>query len=138
MNNKKLIRLTESDLHSIIKESVNKVLHEVTDYGNNIFGSSYIGQAYNDKYGVGYGYYELKRLARDVIEKFGNKTDFIENYTNNGTNAYLYGNTEERRDDLMKIKEYCEKLGYSVNFTNVKRYSGYNKYPAVMIEFKKQ
>ena len=37
MNNKKLIRLTESDLHRIVKESVNKVLNEVTyttDYLN--------------------------------------------------------------------------------------------------------
>ena len=29
MNNKKLIRLTESDLHRIVKESVNKVLNEI-------------------------------------------------------------------------------------------------------------
>ena len=136
MNKKKVVRLTESDLHSIIKESVNRILHEVTDYGNNIFGSADIGQAYDVDYDD--GYFELKTLSRDVIEKFGNKSDFIENYTNKGTNAYLYGNIEERKDDLMKIKEYCEKLGYSVHFTNVKRYSGYNKYPAVMIEFKKQ
>ena len=29
MNNKKLIRLTESDLHRIVRESVNKVLTEL-------------------------------------------------------------------------------------------------------------
>lgn len=29
MNNKKLIRLTEADLHRIVKESVNKVLNEI-------------------------------------------------------------------------------------------------------------
>ena len=29
MNNKKLIRLTESDLHRIVKESVNNVLNEI-------------------------------------------------------------------------------------------------------------
>ena len=28
--NKKLIRLTESDLHRIVKESVNKVLNEIS------------------------------------------------------------------------------------------------------------
>jgi hypothetical protein len=30
--NKKLIRLTESDLHMIVKESVNRILRESTDY----------------------------------------------------------------------------------------------------------
>ena len=31
MKNKKLIRLTETDLHRIVKESVNKVLNEIGD-----------------------------------------------------------------------------------------------------------
>lgn len=31
MNSKKLIRLTEVDLHRIVKESVNKVLNEIDD-----------------------------------------------------------------------------------------------------------
>lgn len=31
MNNKKLIRLTEGDLHNIIMESVNKILFEISD-----------------------------------------------------------------------------------------------------------
>ena len=30
--NKKIIRLTESDLHKIVKESVNRILRESTDY----------------------------------------------------------------------------------------------------------
>ena len=30
--NKKLIRLTEQDLHRIVKESVNRVLNEINDY----------------------------------------------------------------------------------------------------------
>jgi hypothetical protein len=32
--NKKLIRITESDLHKIVKESVNRVLREGINYGN--------------------------------------------------------------------------------------------------------
>ena len=31
---KKLIRLTESDLHKIIKESVNNILNEINDYNH--------------------------------------------------------------------------------------------------------
>lgn len=76
-------------------------------------------------------------LAQDIIKKFGNGTDRIENYTNDGIYAYLYGNTEERQDDLMKIKEYCEKRGYLTKFTNITKYSGYNQYTAVKIEFEK-
>lgn len=43
MNNKKLIRLTEADLHRIVRESVNNVLNEI--------GDTYTGQ------------YQLGRLA---------------------------------------------------------------------------
>ena len=41
--NKKLIRLTESDLHRIVKESVNKVLNEIGDtpYGQYMLGRAY-------------------------------------------------------------------------------------------------
>ena len=35
--NKKLIRLTESDLHRIVKESVNRVLREDFDFGKKTF-----------------------------------------------------------------------------------------------------
>ena len=35
--NKKLIRLTESDLHKIVKESVNKILMEEFDFGKKTF-----------------------------------------------------------------------------------------------------
>jgi len=135
---KQRIRLTETDLHRIIKESVQNILKEVTDYGNNIFGSSRMNPTYKEKYGVNReDYFELHMLARDIIEKFGNSTDRIENYTNDGIYAYLYGNTQERQDDLMKIKEYCEKRGYLTNFTNITRYSGHNQYTAVKIEFEK-
>ena len=41
--NKKLIRLTESDLHKIVKESVNKILYEVLDTTDSI------KSFYNDK-----------------------------------------------------------------------------------------
>lgn len=37
--NKKLIRLTESDLHRIVKESVNRILNE---YGNTSVGQKKI------------------------------------------------------------------------------------------------
>ena len=43
--NKKLIRLTESDLHNIVKKTVNKIIRETTGYishdGNGMVGGSY-------------------------------------------------------------------------------------------------
>ena len=47
MNNKKLIRLTEADLHRIVKESVNKVLNEVEYNGGSYHG--YYGPSDEDK-----------------------------------------------------------------------------------------
>jgi hypothetical protein len=43
--NKKLIRLTESDLHKIVKESVNRILNEVswTDSEDNIHSNQHGG-----------------------------------------------------------------------------------------------
>lgn len=56
--NKKLIRLTESDLHRIVKESVNKVLNEVWDIDDNgIIDYDEHGRAknrsYADVHGIG-------------------------------------------------------------------------------------
>ena len=62
--NKKLIRLTESDLHKIVKESVNKILMEaaqsegvqVRPYTNNVFavGNNSGVKFYVDRRGVFY------------------------------------------------------------------------------------
>jgi len=58
--NKKLIRLTESDLHKIVKESVNMILKEVKYGGESLHGnnskdwyalSQIRGYRDNDKYG---------------------------------------------------------------------------------------
>jgi len=45
--NKKLIRLTESDLHKIVKESVNRVLRE---NGRDIDDDNYFGGGLPDRY----------------------------------------------------------------------------------------
>ena len=48
--NKKLIRLTESDLHNIVKESVNRVLNETDAYSyNGIEYRNNILKKYNDQ-----------------------------------------------------------------------------------------
>lgn len=58
--NKKLIRLTESDLHRIVKESVNKILSEIGDTSR---GCKMLGRAYHKA-----------NKANDIVrgQKFGN------------------------------------------------------------------
>ena len=47
MNNKKLIRLTEADLHRIVRESVNNVLNEISDELKQRYVDGRIGQFNN-------------------------------------------------------------------------------------------
>lgn len=48
--NKKLIRLTESDLHRIVKESVEKILNEIGDTkkGRDDINTAMVNSVYND------------------------------------------------------------------------------------------
>ena len=70
--NKKLIRLTESDLHRIVKESVNRVLNEVWDIDDNgIVDYDEFGRAKNRSYadviGLGRGLpSDTKRTLRST------------------------------------------------------------------------
>lgn len=61
--NKKLIRLTESDLHRIVKESVNRVLNEI---GNTNRGQYMLGRLAGRKYANNHnanGYDEAGKIA---------------------------------------------------------------------------
>jgi hypothetical protein len=69
--NKKLIRLTESDLHKIVKESVNRIINEIgnTDKGQDALGqvrgradkrSKLLGGAIGNKY---------RKISRDAQDK---------------------------------------------------------------------
>jgi two-component SAPR family response regulator len=88
--NKKLIRLTESDLHNIVKESVNRVLKESSyDYMNK-------------------EYYRLKKLYLE-FGKIYKESDYINDDNINGAedihNAYL--NLDEAFVNLFRIlREY--------------------------------
>ena len=62
--NKKLIRLTEQDLHRIVKESVNKVLNEIGDTNR---GQYMLGRLAGRKYANNYntnGYDEAGKIAK--------------------------------------------------------------------------
>jgi len=136
MTKVKKIKINEATLNKIVAESVKKVLSEVTDYGNNIFGSGNMNPTYKENHGVDRDeYYELRFLRKNIIEKFANPEDENLNYAKDGINIYLYGDIEERQDDLQKIEKYCSEKGVMCDFKNVKY--GINNSPVVKITFKK-
>ena len=61
MNNKKLIRLTEADLHRIVRESVNKVLNE----------GKYLPDGYDEEWEKNVDDDSNKRVCFDRSSKFG-------------------------------------------------------------------
>jgi len=71
--NKKLIRLTESDLHRIVKESVNKILKE--EYSN----------IYGDGFGINYPevMYDDACSSSNTPEEFDEKMKKRQTYLNN-------------------------------------------------------
>ena len=87
--NKKLIRLTESDLHRIVKESVNRILNEVDGYektmlkANPNFDKSTIrgkiGRLFNPKKAQ-----QFDRIHNNAEETFNNaKKDYWRNRNEN-------------------------------------------------------
>lgn len=82
---KKVVRLTESDLHRVVKESVNKILKEF------IGGSSPNGYRFNKGY--------TKRISNQGGSFGSSPLDDIKD------EKYLEANREaERRDDEIKRK----------------------------------
>ncbi len=76
MNNK-LIRLTESDLHRIVKESVNKILKEFKG-DENMYGDPF--EKVKEMYSDGNDYIDFDRLIPDIfnhkLDEFVNNNEF--------------------------------------------------------------
>lgn len=91
--NKKLIRLTENDLHRIVKRSVNKVLRESYN-DDDVYMSNYRDAMSDreDTYTIDDLFSELKEEGYDFLE-------------NSHPNAWLPGN-------WMQVMQVAEKLGY--------------------------
>ncbi|MBR4313888.1 MAG: hypothetical protein IKP66_03155 [Lachnospiraceae bacterium] len=98
--NRKLIRLTESDIHNIVRESVNRTLEEISE------GSAFSHS--NDEWGKDY-FVNAKALARGIydilkaMEDEGNSNDYR-------STTYLYHELERRVIELNQtyklIKHY--------------------------------
>ena len=90
--NKKLIRLTESDLHNIVKESVNRVLNEIGDTPKGQFAL-----------GAVFARNPLQRQdASDMAEKHrNNKRDW--------SNLSFFNAASAQRHGYDRLKDFWEK-----------------------------
>ena len=80
--NKKLIRLTENDLHKIVKESVNRILNEIgdTEKGRDNINQAMINSVHNDiKHSV-----EQGMPASNGVDKRGTKRKKVYDYLKKG------------------------------------------------------
>jgi hypothetical protein len=84
--NKKLIRLTESDLHRIVKRSVNKVLRESSFIDNDVRLSL---ELYRD--GNGFGIWLSDNLGGSGIKATGNTPEEAANNIASYIADYFYG-----------------------------------------------
>lgn len=96
MNNKKLIRLTESDLHRMVKESVGRILNEI--------GDTHRGQ------------YMLGRLRNRQSNGSGKFSRSSLSYTDAGDVAYK-ANGNSYSDDYQQGYEDEEKYGRNADST---------------------
>lgn len=127
-----------TELTNKIKKLKSKYINEVTDFGNNIYGSSSMNPTYKENYGVDKDeYYEIRSLIYDIKDKFLSGEDLTENYTNDSANLILCGTIAERIDDINKIADYCKKNGFKIEFNEGYNWSGHNKYKVVRLKFKR-
>ena len=100
--NKKLIRLTESDLHNIIKESVNKILKE--NFETEAFSDIYQPHNFSDPNKDYYNGYVIVDGTRAVLGQYDNYDEAVED-----------ANEMARQNKYGTYEVYgCDKDGYAL------------------------
>ena len=94
---KKILRLTESDLHKIVKESVNRVL--INEIGDTERGQRMLGRVGGRAYDRGdYDY------ADEVA-------DYAEKNSHYGDSDFMYGIMEQQAyEEMMRDKDFLYKI----------------------------
>ena len=94
---KKILRLTESDLHKIVKESVNRVL--INEIGDTERGQRMLGRVGGRAYDRGdYDY------ADEV-------SDYAEKNSHYGDSDFMHGNMEQQAyEEMMRDKDFLYKI----------------------------
>ena len=117
---KKVIRLTESDLHNIVKNSVNKILKEAS------FTRGYVSNDGNSMVGGSYG---SSRFEEDfnVLDKFLNNFNLEDENEWDNFRLYCEQNEEAFNLKVTISSSYDESTGYgseSMPFNEIEDVSG--------------
>ena len=151
MNNKKLIRLTESDLHRIVRESVNKVLNEIGDTkrGQNLIGQVAARAMHRGDYRTAHDAYDRENKDRDdFVKGFNNRKGILDKPTNhtkairNMQNDYDVAEMEDMDALGRKFINFIEKHGGGAMMQTIVDYESGNEtgrpesgFPAVLEVF---
>ena len=131
--NKKLIRLTEQDLHRIVKESVNKILMEaqsegvqVTPYTENVFADVVTNEFrfYKSKY----GYRDLKddeELGKEENINRKNKATLLINDYSNMISFFNPELLELSSEDFKKLFDYKDLTEYKFLLEEIYKNKGH-------------
>jgi hypothetical protein len=127
--NKKLIRLTEADLHRIVKESVNKVLTELDwktyanyakgrlNQGNReeyAKGREMVNKAFNDKYFDGEDVpYDMIEKGVHMKEPFGDDRTYVKQTWRDHNGGWQKGLTDDEARTLVSKDDKYGKFADS-------------------------
>ena len=100
---KKIVRLTESDLHRIVKESVNKILMEVENKYSHLRTGHYNDGGYFDN--AAYKYDDA--LDADTLEDYDERMKKRQNYLDDASN-----NAEKFHPQTEPFKKYGNSISY--------------------------
>ena len=123
---KKLVRLTEGDLHRIIKESVNKVLNEIHGMPSAYDSKKADKEIYNmNKMPSNYDRTFNKNLKNDML---GKERDSIENYRNRMYNKFDVNNDASSLEfKRAELEDELEPYNYKTQYdTDPHHYEDYN------------
>ena len=113
--NKKLIRLTESDLHRIVRESVNRVLNEI---GDTPYGQYMLGRAANRALGYPDGddtFSDLKKKAKESAFNSG-----LAPYADGRHTPYFFDGDEDQENFEKQVDMMNKGRGDDVKLNQAK------------------
>lgn len=120
---KKLIKLTESDLHRIVKESVNKMLNEIGDTPK---GQYTLGRlAYKkgeERPRMGQNIGKMRKDSGNDIFKYADKAAH-----KNGMYGHEFGAGYDYQDDVENWDNYSKQEKVTVIISRIMNTRGFNK-----------
>lgn len=120
---KKIIRMTESDLHNLVKESVNRILNEIGDTPK---GQHALGRlAYRkgeERPRMGQNVGKMRKTSGNDIFKYADKAAH-----KNGMYGHEFGNGYDYQEDVDNWDNYSKQEKVTAIISRIMRIRGFNK-----------